>query len=105
MKSWQNSKSTLCKVPAHIEIEGNKAVDKLTKTIGIPGTITTRLSYAVYYLAIRRARNSWKKGSGKPLFVSYTTSKSGLAPTRTTGNFRSNWVYIISAIKDRHFVI
>ena len=59
----QGKQLTLCKVPAHIEVKGNKEADKTEKqAIDITGMTTTRASYSDYYLTIRRARNSeWQR--------------------------------------------
>ena len=47
----QGKQYTLCKVPAHIGIKGNKEADIAAKQrIDMPGMTTIRLPYADYYL-------------------------------------------------------
>ena len=91
----QEKQITLCKVLAHIGIEGNGEVDKAAKqAIGIPGMSTTRLPQTDYYLTIRRVRNSEWQREWEKLLVSYTTlnhiSKNGKVPTTTVSNTRLN---------------
>ena len=80
----QNKNITLCKVPAHGRIKGNKGGDEAAKeTMDTPRVTTTRLLYTDYYLTNRKLLN--RKGSGKMIVANYTTSnqvlKSGRVPT------------------------
>ena len=54
----QYKKVTLCKVPAHMGIKGNEAIDT-------PGVISTRLPYTDYYFPSGRQESPNSRGSGK----------------------------------------
>ena len=59
MTYLQGKQLALCQVPAHIEIKGNEEADIAAKqAIDMPKMTMKRIPHMVYYLTIRRARNS-----------------------------------------------
>ena len=71
----QGKQITLCKVPAHVGIKGNREADKASKQgIDMPEMTTTRLPHTDNYVTIRRARNSkwqreWENNNSKLYYI------------------------------------
>ena len=72
----------------HIGIKENEADKAAKQTIATLRITTTRLPYADYYLAIKRARNYEWQRSGKIVPENYTTSEREKVPTTMVGNMR-----------------
>ena len=85
----------LNKFPVYMGMKINEVVDKAAKeAIGMSEKSTTKLSYADYYLAIRRDKNPiWQKKLGTSTSKLHNIKhvlKCGKAPTTATGNMKSN---------------